>query len=204
MRSKQLEQYIGQVTKEFDDIPDDRKKILDQITSFIQSKKKDNRVISLILICTHNSRRSHLSQVWTQVAASYYGICHVNAYSGGTEGTALFPSAALALERAGIEIMKMSVSKNPIYAIKYDSTEHPIIGFSKRYDNEFNAQSGYAAIMTCSHADQNCPYIPEADARISLPFEDPKAYDNTPQQEAKYDERCKDIAREIFYAFSKV
>ncbi|MGL1888290.1 MAG: protein-tyrosine-phosphatase, partial [Reichenbachiella sp.] len=148
-----------------------------------------------------NSRRSHLSQVWAQVAARFYGWSHVFAYSGGTEATALFPSAADALAKTGLEITKLASDTNPVYSIKYDKNEPAIIGFSKRYDDQFNPQSEHAAIMTCNHADANCPIIPNA-TRISLPFEDPKAFDGTDQQAAKYEERCRDIAREFLYVFS--
>lgn len=198
-----LECYISSVKREFDQIADERKKILAEIASFVRGKKESEELANLILICTHNSRRSHLSQVWAQVAARHYGLSHVFGYSGGTEATALFPSAAQALSKAGLDIRTLSEGNNPVYAIKYNETEPAIIGFSKTYDDDFNPQSGFAAIMTCNHADQNCPFIPNA-KRISLPYEDPKAFDGTAQQEEKYDERCRDIAREMLYAFSIV
>lgn len=199
-----LESFITSVVSEFERIPEARRAILMRIASFVANKQSEGRNANLILICTHNSRRSHLSQVWTQVAAHHYGIRNVYSYSGGTEATALFPSAARALEKAGLQLNTLSDGRNPVYSIKYAANEHPIIGFSKAYDDVFNPQSGFAAIMTCSHADTNCPHIPSAEQRISLPFEDPKAFDGTAQQEQKYEERCRDIAREIFYAFSLV
>lgn len=199
-----LESFITSVSSEFDRIPEERKTTLRRIATFVAGKQQEGKDANLILICTHNSRRSHLSQVWAQVAAHYYGISNVYSYSGGTEATALFPSAAKAMEKAGLEVRTLSEGKNPVYSIKYDANQHPIIGFSKAYDDAFNPQSGFAAIMTCSHADANCPFIPTAEQRISLPFEDPKAFDGTVQQEEKYDERCRDIARELLYAFSEV
>ncbi|HTF82191.1 MAG TPA: hypothetical protein VL947_10710 [Cytophagales bacterium] len=199
-----LGNYINSVSTEFEQIPEDRKSVLQRIAHFVTHKIKAGEDANLILICTHNSRRSHLSQVWTQVAAYHYGIRNVYSYSGGTEATALFPSAAHALTAAGLDIKVLSEGKNPIYSIKYAKSQHPIIGFSKTYDDTFNPQSGFAAIMTCSHADVNCPMIPTAHERIALPFDDPKAFDGTPQQEEKYQERCRDIARELLYAFSLV
>lgn len=199
-----LETFITSVTSEFDRIPEERKTILLRIATFVASKQQQGKDANLILICTHNSRRSHLSQVWAQVAAHHYGIKNVYSYSGGTEATALFPAAAKALEKTGLEIKPLLEGKNPIYSIKYDANQPSIIGFSKTYDDAFNPQSGFAAIMTCTHADVNCPFIPSAEQRISLPFDDPKAFDGTPQQEAKYEERCRDIARELLFAFSKV
>lgn len=198
-----LEKYIADRKSEFGQIAPERKAILEKIAAFVKLKNNQNKIANLILICTHNSRRSHLSQVWTQVAARHYGFANVFAYSGGTEATAMFPSAADALVKAGLKIDKIAELKNSVYAIKYAENEPAIIGFSKRYDDTFNPQSDFAAIMTCTHADENCPFIPNA-LRISLPFDDPKAFDGTDLQAAKYEERCADIARELLYAFSRV
>ena len=157
-----------------------------------------------MFICTHNSRRSHLSQVWAQAAAHFYNIKNVHCYSGGTEATALFPMAAKTLENAGFEIQTLSEGKNPVYAIKFAENSHPVIGFSKTFDDAFNPQSEFAAIMTCSQADAGCPFIPGAEKRIPVKYDDPKAFDNTPQQAEKYEERSNQIAMECLYVFSKV
>ncbi|ANQ52694.1 protein-tyrosine-phosphatase [Flammeovirga sp. MY04] len=199
----ELKDYISTLEGEFGLIEQERKEMLQVVANFVKDSLAKDGIANLILICTHNSRRSHLSQVWTQVAAHYYGFKNVFAYSGGTEATALFPSAANALERAGLKIQKLSNEDNPVYAIKYDENQPAIIGFSKTYDHVFNPQSNFAAVMTCGHADANCPFIPGA-TRISLPFEDPKAFDGTSIQEEKYDERCRQIARELMYAFSLI
>lgn len=37
-----------------------------------------------------------------------------------------------------------------------------------------------------------------------MPYEAPKAFDGQPDETAKYDERCKQIATETGYVFSKV
>jgi arsenate reductase len=145
-----------------------------------------------------------LSQVWAQTAAAYYGIKNVFCYSGGTEATALFPMVAQTLVKSGFKIKTISEGKNPVYSIKYAANEHPVIGFSKTYDDDFNPQSAFAAIMTCSQADGGCPFIPGAEKRIPITFEDPKAFDNTPQQAEKYEERSLQIATELFYVFSQI
>lgn len=200
----QLQNYIQEITSEFYKISDERKVSLNQLSSFMEQQIREKSKADLILICTHNSRRSHLSQVWAQVAAYYYNIQNINAYSGGTEATAMFPMAAKALEKSGLQIQKLVNTDNPIYSIKFHPDEPAIIGFSKTYDHSFNVQTGFAAVMTCSHADANCPFIPTASKRISLPYDDPKDFDGTPEQEQKYDERCREIAREMFYVFSKI
>jgi arsenate reductase len=185
-------------------ISEDRKKILQSLIDFIQFKANDKEEIRLNFICTHNSRRSHLSQVWAQVMAFHFNIKNVFCYSGGTEATALFPMAARTLENTGFEIETISENKNPIYSIKYSGNQHPIVGFSKKFDDNFNPKSEFAAILTCSQADQGCPFIAGAEKRIPITFEDPKAFDNTPQQAEKYQERSLQIATELTYVFSKI
>ena len=182
----------------------ERKVILQNLIDFIQNKVNTNKIINLNFICTHNSRRSHLSQVWAQTMASHFNINNVFCYSGGTEATALFPSAAEALEISGFKIEKLSNEANPVYAIKYSETMHSVIGFSKTFDSPFNPSKEFAAIMTCSSADKGCPFIAGAEKRIPITFEDPKAFDDTPQQAEKYLERSLQIATELKYVFSKI
>lgn len=188
----------------FEIITSERKTILQPLIDFIQLKAEDNEDARLNFICTHNSRRSHLSQIWAQTAAYYYGIKNVYCYSGGTEATAMFPKVAEILENTGFKIQKLSENNNPVYALKFAENQQPIIGFSKTYDHEFNPESGFMAILTCSQADEGCPFIAGAEKRIPLTFEDPKAFDNTPQQTEKYLERSLQIACELFYVFSQV
>ncbi len=188
----------------FESISDERKIVLQPLVDFIQGKANNQQEIRLNLICTHNSRRSHLSQVWAQTAAAHYNIKNVFCYSGGTEATAMFPMAAQTLVKQGFQIKTIAEGSNPVYAIKYSANTHPIIGFSKTFDDDFNPQSEFAAILTCSSADQGCPFIAGAEKRIPITFEDPKAFDNTPQQAEKYEERSVQIATELFYVFSQI
>ncbi|SKB64268.1 arsenate reductase [Soonwooa buanensis] len=182
----------------------ERKGVLQPLIDFIQQKVNDNQEININFICTHNSRRSHLSQVWAQVASAHFNIPNVTCYSGGTEETALFPIVAETLINQGFNIFKIVESNNPVYAIKYSDNALPIIGFSKKYDNPFNPVSAFAAIMTCSQADGGCPFIAGAEKRIPITFEDPKISDNTPEQSQVYAERSLQIATEMFYVFSKI
>jgi arsenate reductase len=198
----ELESVIG--TFKFDGITTERKAILQPLVDYINDKQLTQSEIRLNLICTHNSRRSHLSQVWAQAAAAYYGIKNVFCYSGGTEATAMFPVVAETLKQTGFKVQIIADGNNPIYAIKYSDNEHPVIGFSKTYDHEFNPLGKFVAIMTCSQADGGCPFISGAEKRISITYDDPKAFDNTPQQKEKYMERSLQIATEMFYIFSQI
>jgi len=136
--------------------------------------------------------------------AYYFKIDKVFCYSGGTEATAVFPKVIETLKHQGFQIQKLSETNNPIYAIKYSENEHPIIGFSKRLDDDFNPKSNFCAIMTCDSANEACPVVPGAETRASVTFEDPKAFDNTPLQAEKYSERSVQIATELFYVFSNI
>lgn len=189
---------------QYKSISEERKITLQPLIDFIQQKTNDGKDINLNFICTHNSRRSHLSQIWAQAGANYFHILNVNCYSGGTEETALFPKVADTLINQGLNIFKIADGNNPIYSIKIDDNTLPVIGFSKKYDNPFNPVSDFAAIMTCSQADEGCPFIPGAEKRIPITFDDPKISDNTPEQSKVYAERSLQIASEMFYVFSMI
>ena len=185
-------------------ISEDRKQTLQLLIDYIQKKLDNSEIINLNFICTHNSRRSHLSQVWAQTMASFFNIKNINCYSGGTEATAMFPMVAKTLANQGLQVKTLSEGTNPIYSIKFSDNEHPIICFSKRYDNDFNPKSHFGAIMTCSQADAGCPFVAGSDKRMPITFDDPKAFDNTPLQVEKYLERSIQIATELKYVFSKI
>ncbi|MBA4744132.1 MAG: protein-tyrosine-phosphatase [Muricauda sp.] len=182
----------------------ERKQTLSQLVDYIQAKVNDGESIHINFICTHNSRRSHLSQIWAQTMAHHFNVKNVNCYSGGTEATALFPMVAETLTNTGFEVKTLSGGNNPVYSIKFSENEHAVIGFSKRMDDDFNPKSDFAAIMTCSQADEGCPFVPGAEKRIPITYEDPKAFDGTSQQAEKYSERSKQIATEMFYVFSQI
>ena len=196
--------YINTIKKEFAIIPVDRRAELDKIAEFIQTKVKAGQPVLLTYICTHNSRRSHFGQIWAATAAAYYSIPNVKTFSGGTEVSAFNPRAIAACSRAGFAITKVAEGTNPVYTVNYAAGAEPIKAFSKKYNDPSNPQRDFCAIMTCSQADQACPIVKGASARVAVPYVDPKAFDGTLQETASYDERCKQIATETFYVFSKV
>ncbi|MGR7812189.1 arsenate-mycothiol transferase ArsC [Lacinutrix undariae] len=185
-------------------ISKERQTVLQPLIDFIQLKVTNNKAIRINFICTHNSRRSHLTQIWAQTMAAHFNIKNVYCYSGGTEATALYPMVAETLQNSGFKVKAIFEGENPIYSIKYAKNEHPIISFSKKLTNDFNPKSEFAAVMTCSQADGGCPFITGAEIRIPITFEDPKAFDNTSQQAEKYNERSLQIAAELFYVFSQI
>lgn len=181
-----------------------RKQTLQLLSDYMRSKFSEDKAIRLNFICTHNSRRSHLAQIWAQTFAYYFGIKNINCYSAGTEATALFPIVVEVLQDCGFRVNRLSGDSNPVYSIKYAENELPVIGFSKRLNDNFNPKSNFCAIMTCSQADRDCPFIAGAEKRILLTFEDPKVFDNTPRETEKYQERNLQIATEMYYLFSDV
>lgn len=182
----------------------ERKELLQHLIDYIKTKVENRDTIRLNFICTHNSRRSHLSQIWAQTMAFHFGIKNVFCYSGGTEATALFPKVAETLNHQGFQILQLSEDVNPVYAVKYDPNEAPVICFSKTYDNDFNPKNNYTAIMTCNSADEACPIVFGAELRIPVKYEDPKIFDGTDFQDEKYAERSLEIAQEMWWVFGSI
>ena len=185
-------------------IAEERKVVLQPLIDFIQTKVDTQQSIRLNFICTHNSRRSHLSQIWAQTMAFQFGIRNVFCYSGGTDATAMFPKVGETLTNQGFQIQQLSSENNPVYAVKYDENEEAIVCFSKTFDDAFNPTSEFAAIMTCSSADAGCPFIAGAEKRLPIRYNDPKAFDGTEQMNEKYAERSLEIASELYFVFSKI
>jgi arsenate reductase len=195
--------FCNQLLPRFTEISEERKQLLQKISNYIQTKKDSQQPINLVYVCTHNSRRSHFGQVWAAVAANYFGIKNVYTFSGGTEATAFNPNAISALRKIGFDIMDDDQPINPSYTVKFADDAYTIC-FSKVYNHPANPQQNFAAIMTCSDAEQNCPFIPGVDLRIGTTYNDPKAFDNTSQQDTAYIERATQIALECLYVFSLV
>ncbi|MGB0403636.1 MAG: protein-tyrosine-phosphatase [Salibacteraceae bacterium] len=185
---------LGQITEE-------RKSELEVLINYVVDKRRSQEPVNLNFICTHNSRRSQFSQIWATVAAFYNGI-NVNCFSGGVEVTEFNLSAVQSLERFGFEIKHASGS-NPIYKVTFAEGQS-IDCFSKLFNHSTSPNENFATIMTCSSADENCPFIPGAEKRISMRYEDPKEFDGTPEESEQYDLRSTQIATELFYVFSRV
>lgn len=183
-------------------ISTERLQLLDEMAVYLQEKISNRKEIRLNFICTHNSRRSQFSQIWAQTAAAYYGI-EAYCYSGGVEVTAFNPRAVAAIQRDGFKVVKKE-GENPLYFVFYSEEEDPIVTFSKVVEDAVNATKEFAAVMACDHADENCPFIPGAEKRFPLLFEDPKAFDESPLEEKMYSERSHQIGAELFYLFEKV
>jgi len=196
--------YVREVAGSLQSMPTERKAILDQIALTITERLATGKDANLTFICTHNSRRSHMSQIWAQTAACYYGLDRVHAFSGGTEETACNCRTVSAMRRAGFSIVKTTQGGNPVYLVQY-SEEHPAIRvYSKLYNADGNPKQEFVALMTCSQADKKCPVVEGATARYAIHYADPKLCDDTPEETAAYNARCREIAREMFYIMAGV
>ena len=199
-----LETYIGERISEYDVISDARNKALTQMARQIREEVDSCGQAKLIFICTHNSRRSHLGHLWAQLAASFFGVDGIYCYSGGTEVTAFNPQAVKALEGAGMHISRLDESSNPVYQVSFSDQQARISTFSKKYTDPPNPTDKFIAVMTCSDADEACPVVQGAIYRYAIHYEDPGAFDGAHEETAQYAERCRQIAREMLYLFSRV
>lgn len=189
-----LRNYLDQLLSS--ELDPARKEALEPLINYLRKRNK----AQLNFICTHNSRRSQMAQVWAQVAADYYHY-DLTSYSGGIEVTACNERTVAALERAGLKTLSAEGEINPLYKLSYSEDKASIALSSKLFDDSINPSSDFAAVMTCSHAEENCPFVAGADQRIALTYEDPKAFDDSPEEAQAYDRRCAQIAREMFYVF---
>lgn len=204
-----LLKYVEARCQEFDQIPAERKELLAKLATYVRQESEAGRAVELNFICTHNSRRSHLSQLWAHAAANHFNVEKVNTYSGGTDATAFNPRAIAALQRAGFsivvdeEVLKQS-DKNPIYIVNIGEHTKPLKSFSKHYASPPNPTTDFCAILVCSQADTSCPTVTGCKLRLAISYDDPKVSDGTESETKVYDERCAQIAREMLYAFSRV
>lgn len=195
--------FIEKATNNYATISDERKSVLISSRAIIKKALEADSKVNLVFICTHNSRRSVFGQVWAKIAAHYFNIKDVNTFSGGTEKTAVYKEVINSFKRLAIECSSNLEETNPQYKLKFDGDEEPIIAFSKVFDDA-SIPSSFIALMTCTDADENCPFIPQASNRISLSYKDPKYSDNTEEEATVYDSKSLEIATQLFFLFSEL
>jgi protein-tyrosine-phosphatase len=199
-----LQPYVAQVAREVNTVSDERKAVLDTIAIDIAGRLKAGKRADLTFICTHNSRRSHMSQIWAATAAYYYGLNGVHTFSGGTQATACNCRTVAAMRRVGFEIEDATTGDNPIYLVRYAEDRPVIRAYSKLYNTDGNPKRDYIALMTCSIADKSCPVVEGAVSRYAIHYVDPRLCDDTPAETEAYNARCREIAQEMFYIMSQV
>ncbi len=190
--------------KDSECISEQRKHLLDELCLYIKGKLDSKSEVNLVFICTHNSRRSHMAQIWAQAAAYMYDVPNIHTYSGGTRKTNFNTSAIHALKNAGFKISSAKDGKNPKYKVRFAKKPEALICFSKVYDYKKNPKENFVAVMTCSEADEACPVINGASYRTTISYDDPKKFDGKENELAAYQERSEQIGREMLYVFRNV
>jgi arsenate reductase len=198
----QLEQSAQAALNLIPQIPTERKLLLEELVVFVVRRAQSQKPIRTNTICTHNSRRSHLGQVWIAAMAEYFEIPGVEAFSGGTEATACHPHTIAALRAQGFEIQSNATENNPLYTVSF-APQKSTLCWSKRYDDSANPSEDFAAIMVCGSADGACPFVPGATLRLSCTYVDPKVSDGTSEQDATYQARSLQIASEMAYVMQR-
>ena len=203
---KMTETHVDMQTlmNEFHQINEARKTELNDLASLIVEELHNNGECYVNFICTHNSRRSQLSEIWLRYAAFKLGIKGLYSYSGGSEATAFNIRMVKALQDYGFDLRQMRTGNNPVYKLYINDEAVGPKMFSKKYSHEHNPTENFIAVMVCSDADQNCPLVEGASARVSLPYLDPKAFDNTLDESKAYSSKVKEIGRELLYVLSIV
>ncbi len=204
MLHKDLKPIIEELEKCTNEISSKRKDLLESVANYISEKVKENKTININFICTHNSRRSIMGQIWAQTVSEYFNVPNVKCFSGGTEATAFNPRSVSAIKDFGFKLEQMDKTENPLYHVYFSEDKEPLKCFSKIYSDKLNPQKNYIAIITCSHADENCTVVFGADKRFPIKYDDPKEFDDTDLEKSKYTERFKQIGIEMIYLFSKV
>ena len=184
-------------------IPDRRKKSLKVILEAIKKNKNLNLPSKLNFICTHNSRRSQLCQIWSETIFNYYGFDRIHSFSGGTEVTSINKRIIKVLVESGFSIKQNNHLINPEYSVNYGQLKE-IKLISKLYNDIQNPSYNFIAIMNCSSAEENCPFIEGASERISLHFDDPGEFDGSSFENEKYQQTNIDIASSIKYMCTNI
>lgn len=186
-RLKTAQQSLGKAP------PREAVKALSNILAEVIQKQGQAKVN---FICTHNSRRSQLAQVWCQLGAWTLGL-PIKTYSGGTEATQLYRCVVTTLKEAGIDIKGSPEGNVPVSLYLGDNV---LSLFSKVYTDSINPSSEFIAVMTCGHADANCPFVSGATHRVPLTYEDPKKFDGTSRESQAYKETSEAIALDVLQA----
>ncbi len=178
-----------------------------KLAEWIAGNYRPGQRLEVIVVCTGNSRRSILGATMGNIAAAYYGMPEIRFHSGGTAPTAFNGRTMSALKEIGVEVEPTGEeatrgepkTANSIYGVRWGAAEASAsceaTEFSKHYSDPANPQQGFAALMVCGEADAGCPVVKGSALRVSMPYLDPKIYDGSAFEAAKYAERRDDMGR---------
>jgi len=167
----------------------DKKNLLDDIISKIQKSLKITN--NIVFLCTHNSRRSQLCQVWGIILSKIYNI-DLKFNSAGTEKTEVNKNILYCFSHIGLEVKGNKI----IY-------EDLSISLHSKLLDEIQPNK-FISIMTCSDAEKSCPSDSRSIKNISMTYQDPKVFDYKEKEKDEYLKTSKLIAKELNYVLKKL
>ena len=167
-----------------------RKKRLDNIASVINENL--NKTRSIVFLCTHNSRRSQICEVWGKVFAEIYRK-KININSAGAFKTVVHSQVYESIVKCGLVVD----NKKEIF---FDKKKFKLN--SKTIDSL--TMKNFIAVMTCSNAEKSCPNDPRSIRNIKMFFNDPRIYDETDKMSREYLNTTIYIAEELNYIFKNI
>ena len=110
----------------------------------------------ILFLCTGNSARSQMAEAFMRK----YGGDKFDAFSAGLEPTDISPMTILVMNEVGISMQGY---------------------FSKSLTSFLGKQHFSYLITVCDNAEKKCPIFPGMGTRLHWPFEDPAAFQGTPE-----------------------
>ena len=199
--------HLSLLATSYDQLDESRAAAGRELADWIVENYRPGQPLAITCVCTGNSRRSIMSATMVSISAAYYGLPEIRGYSGGTKPTAFNSRTVATLREIGLDITSLgeeaargdTATANLKHRVRWSNSPDDglmqSVEFSKKYDDALNPQSGFAALLVCSDAEEACPIITGASVRIALPYLDPKLYDGTAIESLKYAERRDDIGR---------
>ncbi len=183
-------------------ISEERKELLLGAADTVYQHYKEKGKIQLVFVCTHNSRRSQLSEVLAILAAKQYNLS-ITTFSAGTEATSVHENTMLALKEVGVSYSTVQHENQTAYLLTSQAMGEKTL-FSKTLQHESLPTQDFFAFMTCDQAAENCPFVPGAVKRIPLTYQDPKVSDSTPQALETYGKTATQILSEMMFIFAQI
>ena len=125
---------------------------------------------SVLFVCTHNSARSQMAEGWLRHLAGD----RFEAYSAGTEATAVRPLATRAMAEVGIDIS----------------------GQRSKTVEEYLRQPFDFVITVCDQAAEACPVFPGAGKRLHWSLRDPSRATGSEDEQLDVYRQVRDAIRE--------
>lgn len=161
--------------------------------------------VGLVAVCTHNSRRSQLAEVFLAAALAELSIDGVHVASAGTETTAVAPGIVHVLRSHGFSVSGDHTLANPRLRVEGHGILREL--WSKTLEEAIPALTGGSeavALMVCAGADASCPIVPGAAFKARVAYEDPKLSDGTPEEEGAYAKTAELIEAEMLFLVREI